>query len=96
MRYGVRSLEPSLQQQSDDESTASLLWHRRVPDPVLVSQGAGERTFFTSNYVLVESFAPVQRRLGLDALRGLAGILVLLLQPLWIDEELHAAALAGR
>ena len=50
----------------------------------------------TSNYVLVETFALVQRRLGLDALRALAGDLVPLLQPLWIDEELHAAALAAR
>ena len=49
-------------------------------------------TLVTSNYVLVESFVLVQRRLGLDALRALAGSVVPLLQPLWIDEELHAAA----
>ncbi|MYD86840.1 MAG: type II toxin-antitoxin system VapC family toxin [Acidobacteria bacterium] len=49
----------------------------------------------TSNYVLVEAFALVQRRLGLDAVRALAGDLVPLLQPLWVDEELHAAAMAA-
>ncbi len=49
----------------------------------------------TSNYVLVETFALVQRRLGLDALRALAGDLVPLLQPLWVDEELHGAAMAA-
>ena len=54
-----------------------------------------ERRLFTSNYVLVESFALVQRRLGLEALRALADILVPMLQPLWIDEELHAAAVAA-
>ena len=54
-----------------------------------------ERRLFTSNYVLVESFALVQRRLGLDALRALADVLVPMLRPLWIDEELHAAAVAA-
>ena len=49
----------------------------------------------TSNYVLVETFALVQRRLGLDAARALAGDLVPLLRPLWVDEELHAAATAA-
>ena len=52
-------------------------------------------TLLTSNYVLVETFALVQRRLGLGALRALAGDLVPLLQPLWVDEELHAAAAAA-
>ena len=61
-------------------------WDRAIAD---------ERALFTSNYVLVESFALVQRRLGLEALRALADILVPLLRPLWIDEEMHAAALAA-
>lgn len=52
-------------------------------------------TLVTSNYVLVETFALVQRRHGLDALRSLAGDLVPLLQPLWVDEELHVAAAAA-
>ena len=54
-----------------------------------------ERRLFTSNYVMVESFALVQRRLGLEALRALADILVPMLRPLWIDETLHAAAVAA-
>ena len=54
-----------------------------------------ERHLFTSNYVLVESFALVQRRLGLEALRALADILVPMLRTLRIDEELHAAAVAA-
>ena len=53
------------------------------------------RTLFTSNYVLVESFALVQRRLGLEALRAFADILVPILRPLWVDEELHAAGVAS-
>ena len=61
-------------------------WERSVVDDGLL---------FTSNYVLIESFALVQRRLGLDALRALADVLVPMLRPLWIDEELHAAAVAA-
>ena len=62
-------------------------WDRAVAD---------EKALFTSNCVLVESFALVQRRLGLEALRALADVLVPMLRPLWIDEELHAAAVASR
>ena len=54
-----------------------------------------ERNLVTSNYVLVESSALVQRRLGLEALRALADILVPMLRPLRIDEELHAVAVAA-
>ena len=54
-----------------------------------------ERRLFTSNYILVESFALVQRRLGLEPVRALADILVPMLRPLWIDAELHAAAVAA-
>ena len=61
-------------------------WDRAVAD---------EKALFTSNYVLVESFALVQRRLGLEALRALADVLVPMLRVLWIDEELHAAAVAS-
>ena len=56
---------------------------------------AGGRLLVTSNYVLVESFALVQRRLGLAAMRALADVLVPMLRTVWIDDELHAAALAA-
>ena len=49
----------------------------------------------TSNYVLVEVVALVQRRLGFDALRALASDLLPLVETLWIDEDLHAAATAA-
>ena len=54
-----------------------------------------ERVLFTSNYVLVESFALVQSRLGVEAVHGFASAFVPLLQPVWVDEELHAAAVAS-
>ena len=55
----------------------------------------GERTLFTSNYVLVETFALVQRRLGIAAVRELTDALVPILRPLWVDEGIHAAAVAS-
>ena len=53
------------------------------------------RPLATSNYVLVESFSLVQRRLGLEPLRALSDILVPMLRPIWVDEVLHAAAVAA-
>lgn len=53
------------------------------------------RTLYTSNYVLVESFALTQRRLGLAAARGLADSLVPLMTTFWVDEELQQAALSA-
>ena len=55
----------------------------------------GERALFTSNYVLVETFALVQRRFGMEATRDLGSGLVPLLSPLWVDEALHATALSA-
>ena len=54
-----------------------------------------DRILITSNYVLVETFALVQRRLGLDAVQGLTEVFVPLLQTVWIDEELHTTAAAA-
>ena len=54
-----------------------------------------ERVLFTSNYVLVETFALAQRRLGFGATRDLANVLVPLLQTLWVDEAVHAAAVGS-
>ena len=69
----------------------------RHPDVVAAWQSVtgDDRSLFTSNYVLVETFALIQRRLGLQAVHGFAEAFVPLLQPVWIDEELHAAALAS-
>ena len=44
---------------------------------------------------MVETFALVRRRLGLAAVRTLGDSLLPLLEPPWIDEELHAAATAA-
>lgn len=69
----------------------------RHPDVVAAWQlvTGDERSLLTSNYVLVETFALIQRRLGIQAVHGFADAFVPLLQPVWVDEELHAAAIAS-
>ncbi|MYE10070.1 MAG: PIN domain-containing protein [Gammaproteobacteria bacterium] len=53
------------------------------------------RALYTSNYVLVETLALVQRRLGLAAARDVSTALMPLLSALWVDETLHETALAA-
>lgn len=48
-----------------------------------------------SNYVLVECFALMQRRLGLQAARLFQSDVVPMLQVRWVDESLHAAGVAA-
>ena len=49
----------------------------------------------TSSYVLVETYALTQRRLGLDAVRALTADLLPLITVDWVDESVHVAALAS-
>lgn len=48
----------------------------------------------SSNYVLVELIALVQRRLGMEAVQTIYNVLVPLLEVEWIDREIHEAASA--
>jgi len=47
----------------------------------------------SSNYVLVELLALLQRRLGMEAVKAIQSILVPLLDIQWVDMELHGAAM---
>ena len=49
--------------------------------------------FFTSNYVLLESVALIQHRLGMQAARLFDAELAPVLRVHWIDAELHATAI---
>jgi uncharacterized protein len=49
----------------------------------------------TTSYVLVETFALVQRRLGMEAVVDLESRLVPLLSVQWVDEGMHREAVAG-
>lgn len=47
---------------------------------------------FTSNYVVLESMALVQRRLGMEALRILIRDIEPALQVIWVDRKIHDLA----
>jgi predicted nucleic acid-binding protein len=64
---------------------ADRAWRRLVPEAELVS----------TNYVLLETFALVQSRLGLRAVTTLQQDVVPEIRVLWVDQELHDAAVAA-
>ena len=54
-----------------------------------------DHRLITSNYVLVETYALVQRRLGSDAVDELASLVLPLIEVDWIDQPLHDAAVSA-
>ena len=56
---------------------------------------AADDPLLTSNYVLVETFALVQRRLGMNAVRACADRLLPVIDVAWVEQEDHRNALAG-
>lgn len=52
-------------------------------------------TLLTHNYVLVETSALVQRRLGVEALRMLVDELTLPISTVFVDRTVHEAAASG-
>ena len=64
---------------------AAARWRRLVED---------DEVMVATNYVLIETLALVQRRLGLDAGRLVIRDVVPLLEVEWIREETHEAAVA--
>lgn len=53
---------------------------------------SGDAHLITSNYVVLETVALVQRRLGMPALRDLTRDLLPSMQICWVTEEVHRAA----
>lgn len=54
-----------------------------------------DASLVTSSYVMVETYALAQRRLGLDAVRVLTADVLPLITVDWVDEFIHGAALAS-
>jgi len=52
-------------------------------------------TLIVTNYILLETFALVQRRFGLPIVRALQQTVVPYLQTHWIDASIHAAGVAA-
>ena len=50
---------------------------------------------FTTNYVVVESCALAQSRLGLDAVRSIQEELLPIMEIVWVDEATHSLAMAA-
>ena len=70
---------------SGHETTARL-WERLVSE---------DHPLFVTNYVLLETSALLQRRLGVEAVRALEVFVVPWLNVTWIDGVLHAQAVAA-
>ncbi len=62
---------------------AKKIWSKTLED---------ENVLFTSNYVLVESFALIQHRLGMEAVTEFYETLLPLINIEWVDENTHKSA----
>lgn len=69
-----------------NHARATAAWRRLLGE---------EATGVVTNYILVETFALVQHRLGIEAVRSVQEDLVPLLTTAWIDEATHREALAA-
>ena len=65
---------------------ADAIWRRLIGE---------RRTLVTTNYVLVETVALAQSRLGLEATRAVQQDIVPVLRVIWVTEELHRAAMTA-
>ena len=73
---------------ADDEyhTAAAAIWRRLISD---------EEPLVTNNYVLVETVALLQRRVGLQAVRAFQSKVMPSLIIRWVDETLHEQALTS-
>ena len=67
-------------------SEAAAIWQRLLAEDV---------SLLSSNYVLVETFALVQRRLGMEAVRTVERDMAPLFHLHWLDGELHRTAVTA-
>lgn len=65
---------------------AKAAWHKLL---------ASDAPLFTSNYVLVETFALLQNRLGMEAVRMFREDVIPALDLLWVDEAMHTAGMSA-
>jgi len=68
--------------------------HARARD-VWIDFLTQETNLICTNYVLVETFALVQNRLGLEAVRTLQEDILPVLHVMWIDETSHKAGVTA-
>ena len=80
------SITAALDRDDSSHRAARDIWTRLVTE---------DATLITTNYVVVETSALFQRRLGLPALRAFHEDVVPLLNVEWIAEQVHAAGVAA-
>lgn len=56
---------------------------------------SGEDLLFSSNYVLVETLALLQSRLGVEAVRAFEDAVAPLVRELWVDRGVHREAVTA-
>jgi predicted nucleic acid-binding protein len=70
----------------ENHSKADRFWKKLL---------GGEESLLTSNYVLIETIALLQNRIGLDAVRALDREVLPAITVRWIGEREHGAALSA-
>ena len=55
----------------------------------------GEESLLATNYILVETFAVLARRLGFGAVRTFQTLVVPALEASWVDQSFHETAVAA-
>jgi predicted nucleic acid-binding protein len=70
---------------ADDQhhAEADAIWQRLL---------ASDEKLCSTNYVLIETFALVQRRLGMEAVRAMEREIIPLLEVSWMSPEAHQAS----
>ncbi len=54
-----------------------------------------EKTFFTSNYIILETTALLQHRFGIEALRLFENDILPVFETVWVDETIHKQGLSA-
>ena len=86
MFLDTSALYAVLDSDEDNHARAARFWAKIVD---------GEEGLATSNYIVVESVALIQRRLGMPAVRAFTTDLLPMLSLLTISAEQHAVAVAA-
>ncbi len=69
-----------------NHSTATRIWSDIVQK---------NYNLFSTNYVILETIALIQRRLGMDILRAFCDDVLPFLTTIWVDDAIHQAGIAA-
>ena len=75
-----------LNRNDTNHAAASQIWMRLINE---------EATIISTNYVIIETFALIQNRLGLEAVKTFEEDVVPMVQIAWVKQSLHQAGVAA-